>query len=198
MTSIERVSGALRRKSVEERVYQVDDGLIEISNNEDRQIIKINSRLLFNADTVDLTIRGEHVLSAIADVVKENLRFIEEIKIEGHTDSTPSRYSSNLIPASLRASSVFSHFEKEGISPYETKLSATSFGEYSPDIELSPGDDDALNRVAAANITAEQKSANRRIEIVISITGVRSLRELIINQSTSSGASTVDDKNFRP
>lgn len=75
------------------------------------------------------------------------------IRIEGHTDSTPisnSRYPSNWELSTARASSVLIRMTASGIAP--ERLSAAGYGGFQP---------------VADNSTVEGRSQNRRVDVVI-------------------------------
>src|SRR6185295_11432041 len=76
------------------------------------------------------------------------------IRVEGHTDNVPvdrtGPFRSNWELSVARALAVVQQLQEHGVDP--TKLSAAGYGEYQP---------------IAQNDSAENKSLNRRIEIVL-------------------------------
>jgi chemotaxis protein MotB len=101
---------------------------------------------------------GEAVINSDADSVintlAESLRgSTAQIRIEGHTDSTPIsniRYPSNWELSTARASSVLVRLIEHGIEP--ERLSAAGYGGFQP---------------VADNSTQEGRAQNRRVDIVI-------------------------------
>lgn len=92
----------------------------------------------------------EAVVQSIADSVKDkNIN----IRVEGHTDSTPisnARFSSNWELSTARASSVLQKLIERGIAP--ERLSAAGYGGFQP---------------VADNSSADGRAQNRRVDIVI-------------------------------
>jgi chemotaxis protein MotB len=93
---------------------------------------------------------AEEVINSIS----ESLRDSEiNIRVEGHTDSTPisnSRYPSNWELSTARASSVLLRLTEKGIAP--ERLSAAGYGGFQP---------------VADNSTLEGRAQNRRVDVVI-------------------------------
>lgn len=90
-------------------------------------------------------------LDAIAETLKDAPY---DIRIEGHTDNVPihtSRFDSNWELSTARASTLARLFiERHGFEP--SRLSASGYAEYRP---------------VASNATAEGRSENRRVDIVV-------------------------------
>ncbi|MFM9904735.1 MAG: flagellar motor protein MotB [Pyrinomonadaceae bacterium] len=101
---------------------------------------------------------GEAVINSDAEAVintlAESLRITNaQIRIEGHTDSTPisnARYPSNWELSTARASSVLVRLTERGIEP--ARLSAAGYGGFQP---------------VADNYTPEGRAQNRRVDLVI-------------------------------
>ena len=76
------------------------------------------------------------------------------IRVEGHTDDVPTDpkgpYPTNWELSLARAMAVVSHLQEHGVDP--TLLSAAGYGQYHP---------------ISKNDTADHRSQNRRIEIVL-------------------------------
>lgn len=92
----------------------------------------------------------ETVVQSIADSVKDKSI---NIRVEGHTDSTPisnARFSSNWELSTARASSVLQKLIERGVLP--ERLSAAGYGGFQP---------------VADNSNAEGRAQNRRVDIVI-------------------------------
>ena len=101
---------------------------------------------------------GEAVISSeaesVIDVLAKSLQDTEsQVRIEGHTDSTPisnARYRSNWELSTARASSVLAKLLDLGIAP--ERLSAAGYGGFQP---------------VADNSTFEGRAQNRRVDIVV-------------------------------
>jgi chemotaxis protein MotB len=101
---------------------------------------------------------GEAVINPDAETVlntlAESLQTTNaQIRIEGHTDSTPisnTRYPSNWELSTARASSVLARLIERGIEP--GRLSAAGYGGFQP---------------VADNSTVEGRAQNRRVDVVI-------------------------------
>lgn len=90
------------------------------------------------------------VINTLADSLKGSTA---QIRIEGHTDSTPisnARYPSNWELSTARASSVLVRLMERGIEP--ERLSAAGYGGFQP---------------VADNQTLEGRAQNRRVDVVI-------------------------------
>ena len=90
------------------------------------------------------------LVEVIADALRDSPA---QLRIEGHTDSTPiatSRYPSNWELSSARASVVLAQFIARGLPP--ARLSLAGY---------------AGERPIAANVTPEGRALNRRVDLVI-------------------------------
>jgi chemotaxis protein MotB len=90
------------------------------------------------------------LIEAMVDALKDSQA---QLRLEGHTDSTPiatSRYPSNWELSSARASVVLAQFIARGISP--ARLSLAGY---------------AGERPIASNDTLEGRALNRRVDLVI-------------------------------
>ncbi len=114
--------------------------------------------LIISLSEAGLFAPGEAVISPEADEliqnIAENLRNnSSNIRVEGHTDSTPIsnlRYPSNWELSTARAASVLIRLFERGIAP--ERLSAAGYGGFQP---------------IADNSTTEGRAQNRRVDVVI-------------------------------
>ncbi len=108
---------------------------------------RIKSEILFTSGQADLGLAGADVLKKLVKVLREN-NF--KVAVEGHTDSVPirGRYPSNWELSGSRAGSVVRYLEANGIN--SDRLRAVGFADTQP---------------LAANITAEGRAQNRRVEL---------------------------------
>jgi chemotaxis protein MotB len=130
---------------------QIDQGLVEIEQREGSVFITVGSGGAFPSGTADLTPEAQSILDRIALTAMSPT---SEITVTGHTDDVPIRngkFRDNWDLAAGRAASVVQAIEETGLVS-GNRLSAVSKGEMNP---------------LAANVTAEGREENRRIEIEI-------------------------------
>jgi chemotaxis protein MotB len=113
--------------------------------------ITFDDQLLFDLSKSKINAKGLSLLDTVADALKD-LPF--PIRVEGHTDNIPirtRRYPSNWDLSIARAVNVVKYFiNTDGINP--SRLSAVGYG---------------ASRPVAANDSPENRSKNRRVEIVL-------------------------------
>jgi chemotaxis protein MotB len=126
----------------------IDSGKLKVSIREGRMVVALATDILFPSGSSTLSKEG---LPAIVEVA-QLLTSIPDRKfqIEGHTDNIPSKNRSNWELGSARALSVLKAMTDAGMPA--DRISAASFGDTKP---------------AKSNDTAEDRAANRRIEIVV-------------------------------
>lgn len=131
---------------------EIQSGKIELSELKGRMTVKMKDKILFSSGSAKIGREGEVALDKVAAALKDVKGKI--IRVEGHTDSDPvdpkGPYASNWELSVARAMAVVAHLQEKGVDP--TKLSVAGYGHYQP---------------IAPNRTADQKSRNRRIEIVL-------------------------------
>ena len=130
---------------------QIDEGLVEIEQREGSVFITVGSGGAFPSGTADLTPEAQGILDRIALTAMSPT---SEITVTGHTDDVPIRngkFRDNWDLAAGRAASVVQAIEQTGLVSGR-RLSAVSKGETDP---------------LAANVNAEGREENRRIEIEI-------------------------------
>lgn len=112
-----------------------------------RNIVSLNSDLLFEVDDATLTAGGKQDLQQVADFLRSHANY--NAVIEGHTDSTAdATYNRRL--SEQRARAVRNFLRSQGISA--VRLRAVGQGEQYP---------------IASNDTAAGRLQNRRVEIII-------------------------------
>ena len=126
----------------------IDSGKLKVSIKEGRMVVALATDILFPSGSSTLSKEG---LPAIVEVA-QLLTSIPDRKfqIEGHPDNVPSKNRTNWELGSARALSVLKAMTDAGMPP--ERISAASFGDTKP---------------AKSNDTAEDRAANRRIEIVV-------------------------------
>jgi len=140
---------------------------ITIQNDISLQRISFGDQILFDSGASTLKYEGRKALRKAGKAVKNKIDYIEEILIQGHTD-TDGKRDENLDLGSKRAINVFKFLADDvEIKPSENLMSATTFGYYKPiNRKLS---DKTFNqrKINNANLNNRLKDKNRRIDIVL-------------------------------
>lgn len=125
---------------------------VEIKNG--KVYVSLTDKLLFPSGSIVIDEKGKQALTQLAAVLKQQPEI--NIAVEGHTDSQKinnlGQIKDNWDLSVLRSTSVV-RFLTEEQKIESTRMTATGRGQYQP---LGP------------NTTAESRSKNRRIEIVLS------------------------------
>nr|QKW93950.1 flagellar motor rotation protein MotB [Vitiosangium cumulatum] len=133
---------------------EIKTGKIELSELKGRMVVKMKDKILFSSGSTKLNKEGQEALEKVAQALKDVQGKL--IRVEGHTDNVPvpsdakTEFASNWELSTTRALVVVKLLQEQGVPP--TMLSALGYGEYQP---------------IASNQTAEGRSLNRRIEIVL-------------------------------
>jgi len=139
---------------VGELKQEIKEGEIQITQLRDKLTVNMVDKILFDSGSAAIKSKGQKVLNRVADILKGVTD--RQIKVEGHTDNVPistalaDRFSTNWELSTARATTVVRYLQGRGINP--SLLSAEGFSEYRP---------------VAPNDTLENRSKNRRIEIVL-------------------------------
>ncbi len=135
---------------------EIETGKIELSELQGRMTVKMKDKILFASGSARIGKEGQEALSKVADAFK-NLRG-KIVRVEGHTDDVPtdpkSAFPTNWELSLGRAMAVVRYLQDRGVDP--TLLSAAGYGQYHP---IAPND------------SPENRSLNRRIEIVLAPAG---------------------------
>lgn len=139
------------RKLVTQFKSLTDSGKLQVEIRENRMIVRLGDKILFDPGRTDLKSEGKDALSQVSTVLKEipNRNF----QVAGHTDTTPiksARFRSNWDLSTARAVEVVNFMISTGMDP--KRLSAAGYADQSP---------------VAPNDTPENKAKNRRIEITL-------------------------------
>lgn len=131
-------------------------GVSVVSNDEGMVGYAAEGDVLFSSGSDAVTSEGAKALQFIANKIKNNGY---AIRIDGHTDTDPivktkDKYADNIDLGAARAMSVRRKLVELGID--ESRISIASFGPYKP---VAAGSDDA------------SKSRNRRVEIMMKVSG---------------------------
>lgn len=128
----------------------IDQGKVRVTQTDLGVKVEINASVLFAPGDAKLTHESSEALTAVAAVLKDDVRAIQ---VEGHTDSVPIRnamFASNWELSAVRAGSVVRLFVENGIA--EKRLTAVGKGATQP---------------VADNDTAEGRLRNRRVAVII-------------------------------
>ncbi|EQA35172.1 OmpA family protein [Leptospira inadai serovar Lyme str. 10] len=144
----------------------IDAGKLKIRIVDGRMVVVLSSDILFPPGSASLSPKGTDAIKEVTGILAslEGRRF----QVEGHTDDIPTGVKgySNWELASARALNVLHTMIKAGMP--EERISAASMGS---------------SRPAVSNTTAENRMANRRIEIVIvpdlsNLPGIEELKKM--------------------
>ena len=138
--------------SLKEQIEQRD---IKIEEIEGKLKVTFVDKILFSSGSVKIKPKGKEVLLKLADSFRDEGD--ESIVVEGHTDDVQigivlqAKFPTNWELSTARAAAVVRFLQDAaGIEP--ARLTASGFGEYQP---------------IASNETEEERSQNRRIEIIL-------------------------------
>jgi chemotaxis protein MotB len=134
---------------------QIEKREVTIEAFEKRISVSFVDRILFDFGKETVTPEGREVLEKVGGILKDVQD--RQIRVIGHTDDIPIlpeyryRFPSNWELSAARAAAVVRHFEREtGLDPRNLEAVGRSF--YHP---------------VASNETADGRSQNRRVEIII-------------------------------
>ncbi|WP_164008574.1 OmpA/MotB family protein [Pyxidicoccus trucidator] len=130
---------------------EISEGKIQLSELKGKMTVQLKDKILFASGSARVGKEGEEALAKIADALKTVQGKI--IRVEGHTDDVPTsgaQFASNWELSLARAMAVVHSLQNAGVDPMT--LSAAGYGQYQP---------------IAANDSPENRSLNRRIEIVL-------------------------------
>jgi chemotaxis protein MotB len=130
---------------------EVQNRTVRINQDSRGIVVSLAEAGFFDSGSAVVNTHGRGVLERIAGTLRE---MSEDLRIEGHTDTTPIRtaqFPSNWELSTARATHVLQYLLTNAkIAP--ERLSAVGYGEYRP---------------VATNKTAEGRAANRRVDLVI-------------------------------
>lgn len=142
------------QKSIKMAFSSLNKESFSVKEKSGRLYISLSNTLLFETASIDINSEGKKTLQKLASLLKNNASSLD-IWVEGHTDNMPVTgtdlpFKDNWQLSALRASVVVKVLVENGISPQS--IVAAGHGEHLP---------------ITSNNTAEGKSENRRIEIVL-------------------------------
>jgi chemotaxis protein MotB len=130
---------------------EIDAGKVELSELRGRMTVKLKDKILFASGSSRVGKEGQEALAKVAAALQTVKGRI--IRVEGHTDDVPTDRTSAFTNWDLsvaRAVAVVQQLQLHGVDP--TKLSAAGYGQFQPIVP---------------NVSQENRSLNRRIEIVL-------------------------------
>lgn len=139
---------------VSELKQEIKQGEVQITQLKDKLTVNMVEKILFDSGSAVIKKDGKKVLDRVADILK-GLKG-QQIIVEGHTDNVSissrlaDKFPTNWELSTARATTVVRYLQERGVSP--EYLGAEGFAEFRP---------------VAPNDTDENKSKNRRIEIVL-------------------------------
>ncbi len=149
-TGFEKAKADIEKKMRQE----MSDGGVTVGLEERGLVVTVLDRVLFDSGLPNLKPSSLETLDKLAQLLQTELAG-NMIYIEGHTDNVPIRmtaWRSNWELSMARAAEVLHYFIDTGnLDP--RRLAATGYGEFHP---------------IAENNSPENRSQNRRVEIVIS------------------------------
>ena len=139
------------RKLVTQFKALTDAGKLKVEIRENRMIIALGDKILFDPGKTDLKPEGKDALTQVTAVLKDLPN--RNYQVAGHTDNIPiksGKFRSNWDLSTARAVEVVNFMISGGLDP--KRLSAAGYADTSP---------------VAPNDTPENKAKNRRIEITL-------------------------------
>ena len=130
---------------------QIASGQIELSELRGKMTVKLKDKVLFASGSTALNKEGKAALNAVADAFKG--LHDKNVIVAGYTDDVPtgkSGFKDNWDLSAARAVTVVRYLQSKDVPP--EILGAAGFSQYRP---LAPND------------SAQNRSANRRIEIAL-------------------------------
>ena len=139
---------------IEKMKSEIAEGQVTITELQGRLTVNMVDAILFDSGRADIKPEGRKVLQKVAEVIGQ----VEDkaIRVEGHTDNVKvggaltRAFPSNWELSAARAINVARYLQRLGVDP--ALLSAAAYGEHRP---------------VSENDTAEGRTKNRRIEIVL-------------------------------
>ncbi|MHC1750490.1 MAG: flagellar motor protein MotB [Cellulosilyticaceae bacterium] len=143
------------KEDIEKYVYNKKlEEKVGVEQRGDEIIIRFGDALLFDTGKADIKPGAIPVLDTVGNKIKEYLDNGYRIRLEGHTDNMPiktAQFPSNWELSAARAIAVAKFYIYE-MNFKPAKISTEGFGEHEP---------------MADNATADGRSMNRRVEIIL-------------------------------
>lgn len=134
---------------------EIESGMLQLEKGPERLVIRVEERGSFGSGSADMTPQFREILGRMSDTLA---KIPGDISIEGHTDNIPirtARFQSNWDLSAARASSVANTLlEKGTVTPQRLRIQGH-----------------AETRPVADNDTPENRALNRRVEIMVDLSG---------------------------
>jgi len=149
-----RAEAAQKTSELEKMTQQLKGQGFEVAMREGMMVVTMPQKLLYPSGSASIGKAGRDKLQTLAKALSGELKGFP-VEVQGHTDNEPIRrtkdkYKSNWELSYDRAQTVAYSLIKSGVEPNRIRVSA--YGEYHP---------------VASNSTADGRSKNRRVEIVV-------------------------------
>ncbi|RHW23178.1 flagellar motor protein MotB [Pseudomonas jilinensis] len=135
--------------------HEITEGRLQLEQDRQRLVIRVEEKGSFPSGSADMTPAFLDMLDKVADVLA---KVPGEITIEGHTDDIPistARFQSNWDLSAARASSVANALlYSQAVNPERLRVQGY-----------------AETRPRASNDSADNRALNRRVEIIIDLSG---------------------------
>lgn len=145
----------------------IKDGRIDVTENQRRIVIRVEEKGSFPSGSAQLTWEFEGLLLDMAEVLAD---IPGELAVEGHTDNIPistDRFQSNWDLSAARAAAVANVLlAREQVAP--DRLRVTGLADTEPRV---------------ANDSTENRAKNRRVEIIIDLSGPLEEKELALRKT---------------
>lgn len=153
--AVQRQMDRTAAEVAESLAREIESGLLQLEQGPERLIIRIEERGSFDSGSSDMTPQFRQILSRMADTLA---KIPGELSVEGHTDNVPirtTRFQSNWDLSAARAASVANALLDKGtVTPQRLRIQGH-----------------AETRPIAENNTPENRALNRRVEIVVDLSG---------------------------
>lgn len=147
------------RQRIENAIEQINaDEFVQVTLTDRGVVLTFDEAVLFPSGQATINVDGQIVLGSVAQVLRP---YGNQITVEGHTDTVPTRgtdWPTNWELGAARAVNVTRFLAELGGIP-GAQMQAVTFGEFRP---------------AGDNSTEEGRAANRRVELVVLVEGLTS------------------------
>jgi chemotaxis protein MotB len=155
--SIEDITGLRSREK--EMIAEINNLIQEkklgehiiLSTSQGKIMLQIRGAVLFESGSATMNPQAMPILDDIINIIEDYLEY--SVNIKGHTDNIPiatKEFPSNWELSSIRATSVLKYLIAGGVNP--SRLTATGYADLLPIVP---------------NISADNRSKNRRVEFVL-------------------------------
>jgi len=158
---------------------------IEVTKGDGYVFVAFNESVFFNGDSYELLPQGEEVLGTFSDLVSNVAKYVDEIRVMGHTaqadPNTPNNPTTDRFLSASRAA-IATVYIQEHCTVEPARIVSVGYGQHRP---------------VDSNDTSESRSHNRRVEILITGKDLTDTLNDSIQKyySTRNGTYTTDDNS---